>query len=383
LRVSLALLISLVALAAAACRETHTVLRPGDGGETRTISSVTAGDFHSCAIAGGALYCWGSNDDGRLGLGDTMARTSPTRVGTDDDWRVVAAGENSTVALKQDGSLWAWGLNDQGQLGLGDLAARQVPTRVGTRTDWTSLALRFNHACATATDRSLWCWGDDEEGQLAKQDTADLTSPTLISDDRDWIAADAGQGHSCGIHADGTLDCWGRNSESELGQGSSDPLQIRRPIQVGTDADWQTVQAGQQTTCGLRSGALYCWGRNLSSTIPDASPNLEIGLPTALNVPAPLAEVSLNTFGACARNAAGDGFCWGRNVEGQLGVGDTTDRAEPTALPMGGWTQFSVGRFSTCGARGGTVYCTGDNRDGQLGTGDLERRDTFTAVVLP
>jgi alpha-tubulin suppressor-like RCC1 family protein len=295
----------------------------------------------------------------------------------------VATAAVSTVALKQDGSLWTWGSSENGQLGLGDFTARQVPTRVGTRTDWTSVASRFQHACAIASDRSLWCWGWGFEGQLAKLDDADLPEPTLVSDERDWIAADAGDGHTCGIHADGTLDCWGRNSEAELGQGSANPLQIRRPIQVGTDDDWQAIQSGQHSSCGLRAGAVYCWGENLSSTLPDAGPDVLVGTPTALATPVPLAEVSLNTFGGCVRTGSGDGLCWGRNVEGQLGLGDTVDRGVPTPLPMGGWTQLSAGRFSTCGVREGTVHCTGDNRSGQLGTGDTERRNTFTAIALP
>lgn len=43
-------------------------------------TDVTAGEDHACAVAEGHVYCWGDNDHGQLGLGDQMNRTTPTRV---------------------------------------------------------------------------------------------------------------------------------------------------------------------------------------------------------------------------------------------------------------------------------------------------------------
>ena len=394
------LVLTLLCAGLAACRETHDLLwaadagapsdgRPnGDGPPTTSgpATAISSGRYHTCAIAGGALYCWGANDEGRLGLGDTERRLSPARVGTADDWQAVAAGERSTVALKRDGSLWAWGANDVGQLGLGagDFSARRAPVRVGDRTDWTTIACRFLHACAIASDRTAWCWGSNQEGQLARSDQDDVPVPTRVNDDHDWTAVDPGQGHTCGIHADGTLECWGRNSEAELGQGSSDPLQIRQPIQVGDDTDWQVVQSGQSGTCGLRGGVVHCWGLNIDEdVIPGAVGQNVVGAPLAISAPVTPTRLSFNTFGGCVLSAAGDAYCWGRNDEGQLGLGDTDDRRALTALPQTGWTHISVGRFNTCGVRSGAVACTGDNRSGQLGTGDQVRRNTMETVPLP
>jgi alpha-tubulin suppressor-like RCC1 family protein len=101
------------------------------------------------------------------------------------------------------------------------------------------------------------------------------------------------------------------------------------------------------------------------------------------------AQISIDTFSACARKSSGQALCWGRNVEGQLGVGDTTDRYAPTAVleppgPSSTWASVSVGRFQTCfGRANGDVYCTGDNSTGQLGLGDTVRRDVPTLVPPP
>ncbi|WP_392388841.1 hypothetical protein [Flavobacterium piscinae] len=45
-----------------------------------------------------------------MGDGTTSNRNVPTQIGTDTDWAFVAAGGNSSYALKQDGSLWGWGI---------------------------------------------------------------------------------------------------------------------------------------------------------------------------------------------------------------------------------------------------------------------------------
>jgi alpha-tubulin suppressor-like RCC1 family protein len=78
-------------------------------------------------------------------------------------------------------------------------------------------------------------------------------------------------------------------------------------------------------------------------------------------------------------------WCWGRNVEGQLGTGDTSDRPSPVQVGHDvDWVQVSTGRFHTCALRAdGSIWCTGANDDGRLGTGDLDRRDVMTRVVIP
>ena len=64
----------------------------------------------------------------RLGDGTTETRWSAVRVGSDNDWTAVAAGQDVTAALKANGSLWIWG----GGLG-------PNPYRVGTDTNWVAV----------------------------------------------------------------------------------------------------------------------------------------------------------------------------------------------------------------------------------------------------
>lgn len=83
----------------------------------------------------GTLWAWGENSAGQLGIGNTQAQTLPVQVGTDTDWKQVAAGVSSVLALKADGSLWGWGLNMYGEL-FGYEGRQSSPVRLGSETDW-------------------------------------------------------------------------------------------------------------------------------------------------------------------------------------------------------------------------------------------------------
>jgi alpha-tubulin suppressor-like RCC1 family protein len=73
----------------------------------------------------------------------TVTTSFPTQIGTDNVWTKCAmSGENSgpVYALKDNGTLWAWGNGQGGELGQGsDLDPKSSPTQVGTEEDWISL----------------------------------------------------------------------------------------------------------------------------------------------------------------------------------------------------------------------------------------------------
>ena len=58
----------------------------------------------------GEVYSWGFGGMGRLGVGDTGHRWSPTLVlfGPEKQIELVAAGKAHTAAVGQDGSLYTW-----------------------------------------------------------------------------------------------------------------------------------------------------------------------------------------------------------------------------------------------------------------------------------
>ncbi len=87
----------------------------------------------SCVLdAGSRAWCWGNNTRGQLGLGGTSEmEPRPRRLARPASVARLDAGGRHTCAIDVLGRLWCWGANDQGQLGVGDTEDRSEPVRVG------------------------------------------------------------------------------------------------------------------------------------------------------------------------------------------------------------------------------------------------------------
>lgn len=334
-----------------------------DGGTLTNANDISAGDDHSCAIVRGRIACWGANAYGQLGQSVSSSKT-PVWLGSATDWKQVQVGAGSSCALKNDNSLWCWGFNGNGQLGNGSTVSTEVPQRVPLSKTVASFSLKFSTVCVVFTDATASCWGSNFEGQVGLQDAADSpdkTSPQNVGQSG-WRSISTGQGHTCGIRTDGSLYCWGRNTDGELGLGDGAPNQERMISRVGLSADWVEVAAGQSTTCARKSSnALWCWGA--------PNPGTPSNVPIVVDGPADWSAIALNTFARGGLRGDGVWSNWGRNQEGQLGLGTYSISVDVPTNVGNGYTQLTAGRFHTCAILRGEAVCTGDNNSGQLGTG--------------
>jgi alpha-tubulin suppressor-like RCC1 family protein len=355
------------------------------------ISGVAVGMQHSAAISSGHLYTWGANESGELGLGDTVERHVPTELGADQTFVSVSAGGDYTCALDDTGAVYCFGANDRGQLGQGDRQARSQPVRVPLPGAARVVSDNFEHVCALLADASLYCWGQNFEGELGQDDspppTSDQTALDALSPvqvpGNTWSDVSAGDGFTCGVRFDGTLWCWGRNSDHQL--ALDNPIQIRHPVQIGSDTDWLRVDSGLQFSLALkRDHSLWCWGENVgqpSDGNPFGMDVAELDTPTRFGSASDWIAFATRSFHTCAVNRANELWCWGRNIEGQLGLGDTDLRSTPTYV-TDGIAAVSVAWFTTCAlTTAGRVLCTGKNDHWQIGDGTMTRPLNLTDVT--
>ena len=220
---------------------------PVQVGSLTNWSKVACGGYHTLAVkTDGTLWAWGSNSTGQLGLNLSSAvfRSSPVQVGAGTNWSQVATFSGFNLAIKTDGTLWAWGSNTHGQLGLGDTINRSSPVQVGAGTNWLNASVDVFGAAVTKTDYSMWVWGRNHVGQLGLNDTNSRSSPVQLGSLTNWFKPAVGYRWAVAVKTDGSL--WAVGGAVSAGQlPINDSLTVRSsPIQVGSLLTWIEPRAG-------------------------------------------------------------------------------------------------------------------------------------------
>lgn len=319
-------------------------------------------------IKTGKLCAWGANWSGRLGTGDTTARTSPTEIGV-SEWLSVEGGGSFSLGISSDGKLFAWGENSTGQLGTGDTSGKTSPTEVNS-SNWLIVSAGGSHSLGIRVDGKLFAWGDNQYGRVGDGSTNQRNSPVQIGTSN-WFRVSAGSAHSLGIRFDGKLFAWGFGNSGRLGDDTT--LSRLAPIQIGT-SDWLSVSAGGNHSLGIRSdGKLFGWGTNTSGQVGDNTTTNKFS-PTQIGTSNWL-SVSAGGNHSLAIRSDGKLFAWGVNGSGQLGDGTTTQRNAPVQIGDSDWLSIDAGSSHSLGIRSdGKLFAWGMNSDSQLGEGGTDNK---------
>ena len=142
------------------------------------VVAVAAGGTHSLArVRGGAVYAWGDNSSGQLGLGDQTIRPAPVLVPGLVAMDIVGGGAHS-MAIRSDGALLAWGARNGGQLGDGTIGGvRSSPAPVTGMTSSALVAAGGTHSVAVTLNGHISTWGQNDSGQLGDGLTANRSTP--------------------------------------------------------------------------------------------------------------------------------------------------------------------------------------------------------------
>lgn len=398
--------------------------------DVRRVRTGAGADFSCGLLSSGAVKCWGRNDKGQLGIGNKENRgDGPNEMGNnlpavDLGAKAVsiAVGWYHACALLDDGNVKCWGQNDVGQLGQGDTqyradaknemgsALKPIALAPGKRA--VAIAAGGYHNCALFEDGSLKCWGANVFGQLGLGDTNPRgDEPNELGEKlpyvdlgagRRVVAVAGGNFHTCAILDDAALKCWGNGADGQTGLGSARQVG-RAPGEMGdalpavnVGGAVTAVALGGFHTCAiLASGAVKCWGHNdtgqqgVGDTVKRGTSEADMG--AALKAidfgnGRKATYVSALYDHSCAILDDGSVRCWGWNNAGQLGLGDKTTRGDApgemgTKLPvvdLGNGKkarQLGVGWDHSCALlEGDTFKCWGLNWAGHLGLGDNQAR---------
>lgn len=242
-------------------------------------SELTTGGGHACAVVKGRAYCWGSNSYGELGNGTRKASTKAVRVTSKGAWgsqpvSSISAGRTHTCAVAA-GKAYCWGTGDLGRPSVKrsstpvrvPLAAKRVTAISAGPAEWVyekpqDEVDKFTgrtDTCAVASGR-LFCWGWNTYGQLGIGNRRSTATPRPVTGGAmqgkrvSAVSLGGSPVRACAI-AGGRAYCWGTGGLGVSGRTSSNV-----PVKVKGLPDKSVTELAAGTGCALVSGAIWCWG---------------------------------------------------------------------------------------------------------------------------
>ncbi|KAK9788155.1 hypothetical protein WJX73_000527 [Symbiochloris irregularis] len=242
------------------------------------------------------------------------------------------------------------------------------------------LACGSSHSVAVLANGTVLSWGRGEDGQLGHGDAEERVWPTAIFglQGGEVTAVFCGAEYSAAVSTStNSVFSWGWGDFGRLGHDDCQDLFVPKSIAGLAGRSVTTLACGDTHTCAVTdSGALLSFGRNQ---------NGQLGLGTDDDALTPTLVSALEGHRithvacgaehtvACCEDGKAYSFGWGRY--GNLGDGHRTDRWLPTRI-----TQLEGKRIVTtaCGWRHsivlddqGCLHTFGWSKYGQLGHGSL------------
>jgi alpha-tubulin suppressor-like RCC1 family protein len=329
--------------------------------------TISAGGKKTCSVEAGAMYCWGWQDGGGLGDGQSAGlRLLPQKVTAPVSFLYAEAGDGAGCGLVGDGTAWCWGRNTLGQLGLGFDANVLTPMQL-VPADIEQISVGYSATCIRHRGGGVSCAGD---GPLVGDGTGVTTYSFMpVLDLTDAIDITAGDKHACALRASGAAVCWGENAEGQLGDGTRDPH--ASPVDV-LGGPYDDLAAGDLHTCARRlDGHVDCWGSGERGALGNGGTTDSL-VPVEVVGVTDADAIAAGALFSCVLRSGGVATCWGSGTDGSLGDGTIGERSQPAnSVSLADIVELSARTSEHVCARtgGGDVYCWGDNLYGQIGDG--------------
>jgi alpha-tubulin suppressor-like RCC1 family protein len=186
----------------------------------------------------GTVWGWGDNSEGQLGTNATGGTsTSPIQIAGLSSVKAIAQSGDTSYALLNDGTVWAWGSNTNGALGQGtSVASSATPLQVKDPTGasfLTGVSAISGGMALIGSPGTIVTWGSNNHGQLgngAVSGHSNLPAPLAApATDTLFTAIAAGGDVDVALGNDGSVWAWGAGHANGLNPDSGTPNQVLAP----------------------------------------------------------------------------------------------------------------------------------------------------------
>lgn len=328
----------------------------------------------------GNLRAAGVNTSSRMGVGvDNLATNGPSFVtipfAPTDAGEVISkfwVTENNIFVLSSTGKLYGCGVNTYGQLGVGDILARSVLTRIGTLSNVVDFSASNSssadivHCLAVTSAGQLWAWGYNGYGGLGTGNATQQNSPVQITTNlggkviSKCYAFGGEAAFSFIIDSTGDVFSSGYNGFGQLGLGDNANRNTFTQVPTlkgdriygvgGVNASVNAYRRGSVFI--VRNGSVWATGSNVVGTLgygdtTDKNGFVQLSISNVVSIAASC-EYAANGSGVCALLTDGSIRVWGNNSGGMIGMGAAASQLTP-AQPSGTTgIVFSKAQFIGC-----------------------------------
>ena len=265
----------------------------------------------------------------------TLLPSQAAKAARNYDNVAIAAGWDTSLALKSDGTVWQWSINGYSQSDLSTAILAETPVQVPGLTNIKAISISWKHALALKSDGTVWQWGINEDSKCSIRQYQCLGTskvPTQVPNLTDVVQIAAGTEHMLALKSDGSVWAWGLNDKGQLGYGTT--TSSATPVQVSGLSNVESIAAADDASGVVKKdGTVWVWGDNFYGQLLGNTGKLTFTTtPTQITQLSGVKALQLNWAHNVALMKDGSIWTWGLNDYGYLGDGTWNKRETPAKI---------------------------------------------------
>jgi len=345
----------------------------------------------------GEVYVSGYNYYGQLGTGDTKTVYALTKIKIPGDAKIkdIFSSSSSVWYIDEEGSVYVSGNNEDGRLGTGDknnvlnVSKINIPNnaqikKIFFKTGYSPLSVWY-----LDEDGKVYVSGGNTNNFLGMGEEKYITNVTQIEELEGGIKEIVHNGSSVlYLDEDGNVYGSGSNTNGILGMGDDQTITRVTKLHIPENDKIERIIVSDCVWYIGTNGEIYVSGKNNNGKL-GVGGTTNVKEITKLSIPGniKIVEVVYYSSGTWYIGENGEVFVSGANSSGWLGTNDTAQKDTLTKINIPDSAKIKkVVPGDNCAwyiATNGDVYVSGKNKYGLLGLGDVEEVKKLTKVNMP